>query len=145
VGNPAQILMKVGINMFYGGIDVAKYRHEVCIVDEGGNVVLQIFVNNAKDGLNKLIHNLKRLEIEVSQIEFCLEATGHYWLGLYCHLTELGYKVHVINPIQSDALRNFYVRKTKTDRKDVNLLLTYLLALLTTLPTLLVHGWRLSI
>ncbi|MGI6330512.1 MAG: IS110 family transposase [Zhaonellaceae bacterium] len=108
--------------MFYGGIDVAKYRHEVCIVDEGGNVVLQIFVNNAKDGLNKLIHNLKRLEIEVSQIEFCLEATGHYWLGLYCHLTELGYKVHVINPIQSDALRNFYVRKTKTDRKDAQLL-----------------------
>jgi len=28
----------------------------------------------------------------------------------------------VINPIQSDALRNFYVRKTKTDRKDAHLL-----------------------
>jgi len=28
--------------MFYGGIDVAKYRHEICIVDESGNVILQI-------------------------------------------------------------------------------------------------------
>jgi len=25
--------------MFYGGIDVAKYRHEICIVDESGNVI----------------------------------------------------------------------------------------------------------
>jgi len=58
----------------------------------------------------------------VSNVEFCLEATGHYWLSLYYHLTELGYKIHVINPIQSDALRNFYVRKTKTDRKDAHLL-----------------------
>jgi len=108
--------------MFYGGIDVAKYRHEICIVDESGNVILQIFVDNTRNGLDKLIHNLKRLEIEVSNVEFCLEATGHYWLSLYYHLTELGYKIHVINPIQSDALRNFYVRKTKTDRKDAHLL-----------------------
>jgi len=33
--------LKVGINMFYGGIDIAKYQHEVCIVNEGGNVILQ--------------------------------------------------------------------------------------------------------
>ena len=46
MGNPAQILMKVGFNMFYGGIDVAKYRHEICIVDESGNVILQIFVED---------------------------------------------------------------------------------------------------
>jgi len=78
---------------------------------------VQIFVDNTRNGLDKLIHNLKRLEIEVSNVEFCLEATGHYWLSLYYHLTEL-----VINPIQSDALRNFYVRKTKTDRKDAHLL-----------------------
>jgi len=108
--------------MFYGGIDVAKYRHEVCVVDESGNVVLQMFMNNTKKGLDKLLQNLNRLEIEVSNVEFCLEATGHYWLSLYCHLTELGYKIHVINPIQSDAFRNFYVRKTKTDRKDAQLL-----------------------
>ncbi len=64
----------------------------------------------------------QRLEVEVSDVQFCLEATGHYWLSLYCHLVELGYKVHVINPIQSDALRNLYIRKTKTDRKDALLL-----------------------
>lgn len=27
--------------MIYGGVDVAKYRHEVCLVDDAGDVVLQ--------------------------------------------------------------------------------------------------------
>jgi transposase len=34
--------------MLFGGTDVAKYRHEVCIIDEAGNVILQIFVDNTK-------------------------------------------------------------------------------------------------
>ena len=33
-------------------------------------------------------------------------------------MIELGYVVHVINPVQSDALRSLYIRKTKTDSKD---------------------------
>jgi len=98
--------------MFYGGIDVAKYRHEICIVDESGNVILQIFVDNTRNGLDKLIHNLKRLEIEVSNVEFCLEATPLLAKSLLPPY-RVGYKIHVINPIQSDALRNFYVVKLK--------------------------------
>ena len=108
--------------MFFGGIDVAKHRHEFCLTDSNGNVALQMNIDNRKSGLDKLLQNLERLEITPTQAQFCLEATGHYWLSLYHHLTELGHKVHVINPIQSDALRNLYVRKTKTDRKDALLL-----------------------
>jgi len=108
--------------VFFGGIDVAKRSHEVCIIDTNGNVALEMNMRNSKKGLDKLVQNLDRLEIEKADIQFCLEATGHYWLGLYAHLTELGYTVHVINPIQSDALRNFYVRKSKTDKKDALLL-----------------------
>ncbi|MBR6712739.1 MAG: transposase [Selenomonadaceae bacterium] len=37
--------------------------------------------------------------------EFGMEATGHYWLSLYAHLRQAGQSVHVINPLQSDALR----------------------------------------
>jgi len=108
--------------MFFGGIDVAKHRHEVCLTDGDGNLVLQMNVNNSHSGLDKLFRNLQRLDVKPADAQFCLEATGHYWLALYHHLTEVGYKVHVINPIQSDALRNLYVRKTKTDRKDALLL-----------------------
>jgi transposase len=47
-----------------------------------------------------------------------LEATGHYWLALFSFLIDNAWTVKVINPMQSDALRNINIRKTKTDRKD---------------------------
>jgi transposase len=47
-----------------------------------------------------------------------MEATGHYYLSLYCFLFDKGYQVNVINPIQSDAIRNLFLRKTKNDAKD---------------------------
>jgi len=108
--------------MIYGGVDVAKYHHEVCLVDDAGDVVLQMHMDNNQRGMNKLLQALERLGIEPDGVKFCLEATGHYWLPIYCHLSELGFQLHVINPIQSDALRNLYVRKTKTDQKDALLL-----------------------
>lgn len=46
------------------------------------------------------------------------EATGHYWLALYTHLRQEGYTVHVINAVQSDALRGMYIRQAKNDSRD---------------------------
>ena len=51
-------------------------------------------------------------------VEFGMEATGHYWLLLYAHLRQDGQTVHVINPLQSDALRNMFLRQTKNDTID---------------------------
>lgn len=39
-------------------------------------------------------------------------------LNLYTHLVDIGATVHVINPIQSDALRGLYIRQTKNDAVD---------------------------
>ena len=44
--------------------------------------------------------------------------TGHYWLNLYSSLVNLNFNVFVINPIQTDAFRKMYIRKTKNDSKD---------------------------
>lgn len=114
--------VKVGVSMFYAGIDIAKHRHELCLVDETGKPVLQIFIENTHKGFEKLLQAINGLEVAPDGVRFCMEATGHYWLALYCHLKELDYKVSVINPIQSDALRNLYIRKIKTDEKDALLL-----------------------
>src|SRR5690625_7167225 len=53
---------------------------------------------------------------------FGLEATGHYWLSVFSFVHKLGFKTTVFNPLQSDALRYFYIRKTKTDVKDAYLI-----------------------
>jgi len=103
--------------MLFGGIDIAKRSHEVCVINESGDCVLQMPVANNTKGFDKLMKAIERLT-EPADIIFCIEATGHYWLPLFCHLTDMGYQVQVVNPIQSDALRNLYIRKSKTDKKD---------------------------
>lgn len=108
--------------MLYCGVDIAKHNHEICIIDGQGNKVLELNVNNTQTGFHKLKGHLERIKANPETIQFCLEATGHYWMTLYCYLQELGYQSGVINPIQSDALRNMYVRKSKTDRKDALIL-----------------------
>jgi len=52
-----------------------------------------------------------------------MEATGHYWLALYSALLPLGFTLHVINPIQTDAMRHATtIRKSKTDVIDCELI-----------------------
>ncbi len=51
-----------------------------------------------------------------------MEATGHYWLAIYSFLNSLDFPVTAFNPIQSDVLRDFYIRKTKTDAIDAVLI-----------------------
>ena len=48
-----------------------------------------------------------------------MEATGHYWFSLYSFLTEQGFVVHVVNPIQTDVwCKGTEIRKRKTDIID---------------------------
>ncbi|MBM4236845.1 MAG: IS110 family transposase [Firmicutes bacterium] len=108
--------------MFYCGIDIAKHRHELCLLEQDGTQILSMHFDNSQKGLSKLLDALSTFEVKPDNILFCLEATGHYWLALYCHLQELSFEVRVINPLQSDALRNLYMRKAKTDKKDAFIL-----------------------
>lgn len=105
--------------MYFAGIDIAKEHHEVCIIDGDGKQLLSMSFANNQSGANRLLTAIQdRFGTDPRAITFCLEATGHYWLSVYCFLSDRGYQVHVINPIQSDAVRNLYIRKTKTDQKD---------------------------
>jgi transposase len=101
--------------MLYIGIDIGKRNHEATILDESGKELSEsIKFPNSTSGAEKLLSKLPALKDAM----FILEATGHYWLNLYCHLTSKGLNVQVINPIQSTSLRNLYIRRTKTDKKD---------------------------
>lgn len=105
--------------MFFVGIDIAKKTHQAAITSDDGNLIGKTFkFSNTIDGFNLLLEKLSAVTTDLSQFEIGMEATGHYWLNLYSWLSDRNFKIHVINPLQSDALRNLYIRKTKTDSVD---------------------------
>lgn len=109
--------------MYFGGIDIAKKQHEVCVLNAAGEQVLAMPVPNTSAGADRFLRALRsRIGPDPRAVTFCMEATGHYWPALYGYLTNRGYSVHVVNPIQSDAARDLYIRKSKTDRKDAFIL-----------------------
>ena len=102
--------------MLFVGIDIAKRNHEASVIAQDGSVVRKAMrFANSQAGYNKFMDMVRGLK---EPVEFGMEATGHYWLTLYTHLRNDGFTVHVINPIQSYALRGMYIRKTKTDAVD---------------------------
>jgi len=102
--------------MYYIGIDIGKNFHEACLVEQTGKIVVASFqFNNSRQGFNLLKERIS--SVSPNDCLVGLEATGHYWLNLYSELKK-DYLVKVINPLQSDSLRNFYLRKVKTDKKD---------------------------
>jgi transposase len=105
--------------MIIVGIDIAKRSHEACLINGSGNLLGKPFsFPNSHAGVELLIKYVRKYNPDLLPIVFGMEATGHYWLPLYSRLIQDGYVVHVINPIQSDSLRNLYIRQTKTDAVD---------------------------
>ncbi len=109
--------------MFIVGIDIAKKSHQAAIMKENGSLAQKPFkFSNTQEGFFLLLSKLQEVDSNLENFEFGMEATGHYWLNLYTWLAEKNVKVHAINPLQSDALRNLYLRKTKTDSVDAKII-----------------------
>lgn len=105
--------------MIICGIDIGKNHHEACLIDETGRQLAKTLrFANTTAGANTLMDYLNGCNPEHDVIVIGMEATGHYWLSLYCFLFDKGFQVNVINPVQSDAVRNLFLRKTKNDAKD---------------------------
>jgi transposase len=101
--------------MYYCGIDIAKRKHAVTILDEHGRSHKAAFtIENNQSGMDILLAALKPL----GEVSIGLEATGHYWLVLYDVLTRNGYSVSVLNPMQIAAYRKSGMRKVKNDKTD---------------------------
>ena len=102
----------------FGGIDVAKNRHMVCLLDRDGQYLLRpkTFTNDA-EGYQNLLNALKNAG-RANTILVGMEATGHYWYGLHDFLVRQGYTVAVLNPIQTALQAKKAIRKCKTDKAD---------------------------
>ncbi|WP_058307275.1 IS110 family RNA-guided transposase [Gracilibacillus massiliensis] len=109
--------------MYYLGIDIAKKEHEAGLIDQQGKSIGKtLLISTAKPGSDKLLTFINKHQLTPDNCVCGLEATGHYWISVFTFLSQLGFKVTAFNPLQSDALRNFYIRKTKTDTRDAFLI-----------------------
>jgi transposase len=105
------------------GIDIAKRSHQAIVMHQSGEVRGNaISFPNSNEGVFKLFDHIARHNPEQEELVFGIEATGHYWLALYSRLVSDGHTVHVINPIQSDSMRNLFIRPVKTDAVDAFLI-----------------------
>lgn len=107
--------------MFYLGIDVGKFSHSLCLIDESGHHdIWQI--KNDKSGFESLLKKLTSLDLLTdSKLLVGLEATGHYFLNIYDFLLRISLAVEqiaLLNPLQVKSFRNTNLRGAKSDNVD---------------------------
>lgn len=106
--------------MIYVGIDVAKDKHDCCILGSDGEILFSPFtIQNNFIGFDELYKKIWSLTSDLTEIKVGLEATGHYHLNLLRSLLDNGLASFVINPLHTNLFRKGQsLRKTKTDKVD---------------------------
>ena len=103
--------------MIYVGIDIAKETHVAAAVNTDGVILIEPFAfQNNHDGFQLLKTNLETLN--KNDLIIGLESTAHYAENVIFFLHSQGYRLAVINPVQTAAVRKTGIRKTKTDKID---------------------------
>jgi len=103
--------------MIYVGIDIAKLNHFAAAISSDGEILVQPFkFTNDGDGFQLLVSILDSFDKD--SIIIGLESTAHYGDNLVRYLVACYFKVCIINPLQTSAMRKNNIRKTKTDKVD---------------------------
>ena len=100
------------------GIDIAKQNHYASIVNANTGEVIEkpFLVTNNSNGFEFLLSKLK--QFDKNDILIGLESTAHYGNNLIFYFHQKGYKIGLINPIQTATLRKSNIRKVKNDKVD---------------------------
>ena len=115
--------------MIYVGIDVAKSKHDCCILNEKGETLSAFIITNDKQGFELLMAEIGMYssENDLSDARIGLESTGHYSINLQNYLLQKRLCVRIYNPLSVNLLRKAQtLRKTKTDKSDCKFLATLL-------------------
>lgn len=116
--------------MIYVGIDVAKSKHDCCIIDSDGVIISDsLRIPNSKDGFETLYFTIVNAlnSKNFNNVKIGLESTGHYSTNITNYLYSKGFKVTVLNPLVTNAFRKAAtLRKTKTDKTDAKVIASML-------------------
>jgi transposase len=105
------------------GIDVALREHRIAVLDRDGEAVGQSFtIAASKEGVATLLRTLEARDAPAAHTLIGLEASGHLWENLEAALVGAGYRVVVLNPLQTRRYRDVVRRKAKTDDIDAHVI-----------------------
>ena len=116
--------------MIYVGIDVAKDKHDCFAMNSDGEILIEkLTITNNLDGFETLYNSLMNFSDSLYNIKVGLEATGHYSNNILNFLTEKGFNIYLINPLQTNLyVKGQSLRKTKTDKFDAHVIATMLIS-----------------
>lgn len=116
--------------MIYVGIDIAKDKHDCFVMNSDGEILIEkLTISNDIIGFETLYNSLIIFSNSLENFKVGLEATGHYSNNILNFLTDKGFHIYLINPLQTSLYRKGQtLRKTKTDKLDARLITTMLIA-----------------
>jgi transposase len=118
--------------MVYVGIDVAKDKHDCCILGRDGEPIGNTFTfPNSADGFEQLYKTIVRVvpRDRFGEVKIGLEATGHYSINLVSFIRDNGLEPVILNPLAVNLFRKAQtLRKTKTDKTDARFIASMLMS-----------------
>ena len=119
--------------MIFIGIDVAKNKHDCCILGIGGEVLKDSFTfANNRSGFDELFTAIQSSMQgkQDNEVRVGLEATGHYSTNLVAFIRDSGIEPIILNPLSVNLFRKSQtLRKTKTDKVDARFIAAMLMTL----------------
>lgn len=103
------------------GIDVAKDKFDVCLVEEDKSCQQTLF-DNTHSGFKELVAWLKK---RCKTPWVCMEATGHYSELLADFLVSQNIKTSVVNPLQIKYFAKLKLSRNKNDTVDAKIIAEY--------------------
>jgi transposase len=103
------------------GIDVAKSKLDVALLDERGKIKNHVFTNDPKGHTALMAWLLDRAGTP-AEVRVCMEATGPYSETLAMALADAHWCVSVVNPARIKGFAQGELVRNKTDRADAALL-----------------------
>lgn len=113
---------QVSENTLVIGIDIAKYKHFACAVDDRGRVLQKSFpIVQSRLGFERFYEQLLSLKAAYKKEEILVgfEPTGHYWMNVAAFLTSYGIPFVMVNPMHVNRSKELDDNlQTKNDQKD---------------------------
>src|SRR5574344_133716 len=98
--------------MYYVGVDIAKEKHYVCILDDAKELACKPFwIYSDILGLRELLKRLAELSLDMDDFIIGIESTGAFSENFYSYITDADYKVILLNSYQTSKYRDFSTLK----------------------------------